>query len=446
MQWWVLIFPLLRGLEQLVTLRWKGSRSVELTLTNLWFYLDVVMSGLAIACIGFLISIIHSSSPEMEWDQYEDDARNRDWFIALLAILSILTSVRFLESFCTFGYIGETLTIVLFMIGRLVPFMVTFAVLAVGFGSAFSALVQAYFGATLVAEPRFFPWWALIGEMGFVMETMETIEADYQEHPEAQEFAISGAVERPTLVYVLFFLFGFVVNIILINLVIAQMTSAYDMVVEHSNEYRLLQRARLAIEYKDIRRAMPLAGHIIEQLRKLVLCSRISRSHGFRVPLQRYAFRRLNFAVRTARSKSENRANRIRDDDNGGGDVGAATDGADGGRSMSEKGSTPGSKIVEMLDEVMTRLDSIEAHVNPRDFGSYSGLVIPRRQVSEPSRTSAGRQTDEPGARSCPGPITSSKSMRSGAAPQETSAASPQSPTNSPPSSPKGPPLAASRI
>jgi len=68
MQWWVLIFPLLRGLEQLVTLRWKGSRSVELTLTNLWFYLDVVMSGLAIACIGFLISIIHSSSPEMEWE------------------------------------------------------------------------------------------------------------------------------------------------------------------------------------------------------------------------------------------------------------------------------------------------------------------------------------------------------------------------------------------
>ena len=39
-------------------------------------------------------------------------------------------------------------------------------------------------------------------------------------------------------------------NVILLNLLIAQMTSAYESVKDSSREYRLLQRAKQALEYK----------------------------------------------------------------------------------------------------------------------------------------------------------------------------------------------------
>ena len=226
MVWWVFIFPLLRGLEQLLSI--SRSSGAGYTLSKLWRILDLIMSCIAIACIVLFAAISSPSdlqrSGGADWHKYQADEEHRDSLITLMAVLCIFTSARFLEAFCTFGHLGETLTIVLFMIGRLVPFMLTFIVLAIGFGAAFAALVQAAPGATLVANPIFFPFWALVGELGFVLEAMENVEA---RPPEEMDFPVSSAVNRPTVTYLLFFIFGFLLNVILINLVIAQMTTAY---------------------------------------------------------------------------------------------------------------------------------------------------------------------------------------------------------------------------
>lgn len=86
----------------------------------------------------------------------------------------------------------------------------------------------------------------------------------------------------------------------LLNLLIAQITSAYDGVREQSREFRQLQRALMVLEYKDQRAALPLFTFIValsSALRSMAnrLCGRTQAGDdgvgwrhpsGFKLPMQ----------------------------------------------------------------------------------------------------------------------------------------------------------------
>jgi len=109
--------------------------------------------------------------------------------------------------------------------------------------------------------------------------------------------------------------------------------------------------------------------------------------------MARQTFPRLNFAVRAARRKSEYRQSRDDGDAKladaakmataGAGEVGSPGGSAER-MPVADEQSRSEQKLLDMLKDVLMRLDNIEAHVNPRDFGSYSQMLSPSRQRSAP--------------------------------------------------------------
>lgn len=79
-------------------------------------------------------------------------------------------ALRVWQGFSTFDIFGENLVLVLHMAAKILPFMLTFIVLAIGFGAAFTGLIGPdSSGGDLVMQPWTFSWWALNGEVEAAM-------------------------------------------------------------------------------------------------------------------------------------------------------------------------------------------------------------------------------------------------------------------------------------
>ena len=263
----VWVYILLRGLEQLAMLirgvikrrrqckaaseLFQGKTYIRIKdLSALWCVLDIAMMGLTVWCVTLRIIIwadtVHAdnghtfpSESTLHWCR---------WLIEMSAILAVLASIRFLEAFCFIGKIGETLTMVLKMVISLIPVFVIIAILSLGLGAAFMGILSTGRVADYARSPYWsdgpllIPWWVLVGS--FDKEDLIT------RLDPAQHRTHSGALDRSTLAAILLWLYTFFVQVILLNLLIAQMTSAYESVKDSSREYRLLQRAKQALEYK----------------------------------------------------------------------------------------------------------------------------------------------------------------------------------------------------
>ena len=80
-------------------------------------------------------------------------------------------ALRVWQGFSTFDIFGENLVLVLHMAAKILPFMLTFIVLAIGFGAAFTGLIGPdSSGGNLVMQPWTFSWWALNGEVEAAMK------------------------------------------------------------------------------------------------------------------------------------------------------------------------------------------------------------------------------------------------------------------------------------
>jgi hypothetical protein len=160
---------LLLGMHMCAKGLWPSLKAHFSGLAGMWNYVDaamtlVVLVGAAIRLVLHLRLVGEVEPPIDDNSEILEATLTR-----LLAALSVLASVRFLEVLCVFPTIGETVTILTKMTASLVPTGVIIVVVSVGFGTALQGLASDG-GVPRDSSPYFWdsrlllPFWALLGD------------------------------------------------------------------------------------------------------------------------------------------------------------------------------------------------------------------------------------------------------------------------------------------
>ena len=153
---------------------------------------------------------------------------------------------RFIHSVKIFSSVGVLALILWRMLGDILSWSVITAIIAIGAGLTFTILEP---GSGLYADPLgrpfFRPFWGLLGAFD-----------DYEEI--AERLPPHGPVEpRATLYPILLWAYIFFATVVLINLLIAQMSSTYDDIRRESLLNTKFDRVSIIQEYKDFRTTLP---------------------------------------------------------------------------------------------------------------------------------------------------------------------------------------------
>ena len=171
---------------------------------------------------------------------------------SLLSATAIIATFRGLEWLSYyFRSVGELVTIIARMIIVLAPMALIIGVISIGYGAAFSALLSngdlpsADASPYFLDHPFFLPWWALLGAFDV---------ADINERL---------SLERSVLPALLVWSYVFFATVLLLNLLIAQATTAFEQVKSQSEVERRILFAQLVQQYKD-RAGLPPPFNVIE--------------------------------------------------------------------------------------------------------------------------------------------------------------------------------------
>ena len=163
------------------------------------------------------------------------------------SISSILVFVRFFDTLSIFPALGELVTILIAMIKDGGSIYVILLWSGLGFAAAFTALLpQANLSTEYFLRPFWYSFRAILGD--FDISTVYEIVGD----ADAPQQNMMGFVA-----VVLLYLYGFLTTIVIVNLMIAQMTQAYERIREESILFRKYRQVDLIREYKDKRSPLP---------------------------------------------------------------------------------------------------------------------------------------------------------------------------------------------
>ena len=179
---------------------------------NVWNRIDLVYNVLMLACLALRLtsaSIPSGSSTHLQ-------ARVLETSRCLLAVAICVLYLRLLGALTIFPSVGELTSIFLSMVQDSAPFFAMLAVFALGFGVAYTALLP-YDSPDLFGDPRWAerswarPLWTLVG----YIYTPDAVQSE--EEPEIVR----------VLMPILLFLYSFVVGVMTINLMIAQISTSF---------------------------------------------------------------------------------------------------------------------------------------------------------------------------------------------------------------------------
>ena len=141
------------------------------------------------------------------------------------------------------------------IIGSMLPEVIKWLGVALifilGFGFCFMVLLPAAQSTApeFLLRPFFITFWGLLGDFD--------VPALYE------NFAVSGSFEEDITIVILpllLWLYIFVTTVILVNLLIAQMSSVYEEVREKADQVWKFERVDLITEFKDSRDSAPHEG------------------------------------------------------------------------------------------------------------------------------------------------------------------------------------------
>jgi len=167
---------------------------------------------------------------------------------SLYALALALVYIRFIQSASILKSVG-VLQIILrkMLFDDLSKWLVIATCFSIGFGLAFTTLMP---GKTMTdppwLRPFWSPFWAMVG-------TFDVTDAYEYNPPFTNYNGILPGWLTPPLIW----LYVFFVTVVLLNLLIAQMSSTYSDVKLQADEYYQMERLHIVLEYKDNRDAAP---------------------------------------------------------------------------------------------------------------------------------------------------------------------------------------------
>ena len=239
----------------------SGGWDLRAYFSDLWNQIDFVTVVIMFACLTIRVVVwVDTSSFAYTGGQlYLDDT---DGVLDLSAgarmqlmqtiqvcfsISVILVFVRFFDTLSIFPALGELVTILIAMIKDGGSIYVILLWSGLGFAAAFTALLpQANLSTEYFLRPFWYSFRAILGD--FDISTVYEIVGDAA----APQQNMMGFVA-----VVLLYLYGFLTTIVIVNLMIAQMTQAYERIREESILFRKYRQVDLIREYKDKRSPLP---------------------------------------------------------------------------------------------------------------------------------------------------------------------------------------------
>jgi len=171
------------------------------------------------------------------------------WARNLYALSMIMVSIRSMQFVIE---LSEQVGVQVIILGEMLlndvrAFSWLVIIMSLGFGFAFKCVMpnnQAVYASTFT-NPIFIPLWALVGAPPDIEQVAGYENLLAHEEPTQQIFAA------------LMWGYLFVATLVLVNLLIAAMTSTYERVKEDSRLYWQFERTKVILEFKDTKGALP---------------------------------------------------------------------------------------------------------------------------------------------------------------------------------------------
>ena len=237
--------------------------------TDFWNMLDFTTITIMFCCLGLRVAVWADGYPYTEHGvnglyldaggggyldgggtlglSFFDRNHFMQWIQICFSVSCVLVFIRFLETMSIFSNMGVLVTIVIAMLKESIPILALLLVLAVAFGIALTGLLpQEQTSTNAFMRPFFYPFRAFLGDFDL-----------------SQVYEILGDADTPvqhvmgTAAFWLLYLYAYITTITIVNLMIAQMTQAYERIESESKIFRKYQKVELIREYKDKRAPVP---------------------------------------------------------------------------------------------------------------------------------------------------------------------------------------------
>lgn len=177
----------------------------------------------------------------------------------LYALAMLLMCVRFTETLTCWKRVGLLLIIIRRMVTDVLNWLTITLLFTLGFSIFFTMLMPGNaIREDEFQRPFWASFWGLLGEMD-----LDTV---YEYQPPHVNTGVS------TLVPLGLWFYTFFATIVLVNLLIAQMSSTYEQVKEEADAFWLFERAQLILDYKDDREPSPPPFNLLFHALKLSRC------------------------------------------------------------------------------------------------------------------------------------------------------------------------------
>jgi len=240
-----------RFFGELMEIDFSG-RGVWIYIRDPWNMMDVIFAALTVVNLGLRLAATAEAGDEA----YTNESTSLELLPrSVYAVLVILSYFRILQFLRYFKSVGVLTIVVGHMMADVAYFFVLFLVASLGFGVAFTMLmpltsqsVHFVFGD----HPLWTPFWATFGSVktGSAFMAGEVLRDDGSD---------PSIFFGPTLLW--FYLF--IVVIIYVNLLIAQMADTYARVTERGVLVWQFERAQLIDEFKDTKPPLPPPLNVI---------------------------------------------------------------------------------------------------------------------------------------------------------------------------------------
>jgi len=188
------------------------------------------------------------SEHSMEADELLEATKSMKVVQVIYAVVILTLCFRWLESFTIYERFGILRLMISNMVVDVVWWLTFVIVLSIAMGVSYTVLMPAI-AYEVEDAPLFRPLWGLLGDFD-----TETIHAYFEEYGDGNDHR--HHLLKITML-VLCYIYTFFMTIVMVNLLIAQMSSRYEGFVEEGHETWLKNRVELIKEYKDNRRAIP---------------------------------------------------------------------------------------------------------------------------------------------------------------------------------------------